>query len=80
LPDETLPELSYRELAEELLGVAVAALDEPPEVAELPDVELLARWACAACATNKPRLAAPAMTTAATANLARLRVSFMAQP
>jgi hypothetical protein len=95
LPAETLPFETLELPGDEAVGVgvAVAKLDaedvEPDEVLgvvevlpELPDVELTevpARWACAACPANSPRLAAPAVTTTATANRTRLRM-FMAQP
>lgn len=74
------------------VGVAVAELElavadgvlaalpvevEPPEVPVEVAVEVAARWTCAACPTNRPRLAAPAVITTATANRARLRMSFM---
>lgn len=61
-----------------VLGVLEVADVELPAV--LADVDVLARWACAAWPTNRPRLAAPAVTTTATANRARLRRLFMAPP
>jgi len=89
LPSETVlpPETVLAEPAAELVGVALGALDdgvagvlaEELRVA-VAAVEVLARWVCAAWLTNRPRLAAPAVTTTATANRARLRTSFMAQP
>jgi hypothetical protein len=69
------PELGTVEvLVEALVGPLV---ELPVDVAA---VEVLGRWACAACPTNRPRLAAPAVITTATANRARPRILFMAQP
>jgi hypothetical protein len=89
LPDEPDVPLLAVALA---LGLAVAALEPelepaPLEPAELVPAELLdeaeplvavpLRWACAACSANRPRLAAPAVTTTATAIRARPRTLFM---
>lgn len=59
---------------------AVAELEVPSGTdVSPPVVEVDARWACAACPTNRPRLATPAAPTTATVNRARLRI-FMTQP
>ena len=90
LPCESLPDEADELLG---AGVADAPeelllSDEPLPDELLPDEllpdELFAAeapalcWACAACSANRPRLAAPAVTTTATAHRARPRIVFMA--
>lgn len=63
---------------DDALDDGLAELPVPVGLVELPVPDPALRWACAACSANRPRLAAPAVTTTATAHRARPRIVFMA--